>query len=162
MDAAKPAPCCNQALNVECDENELERLHKAVFLLAYLSGMEGREAEVERLKEDLSKAQAEAEQWKSEAINWKSWAKYYQDAGNSVTHLEERLHEAEERAQNAERRAEDAEAEAAAWRPENEPESRDDAIRTYFEAGNSYQKTADKFGLSKTQVYRIINGEGGQ
>ncbi len=152
----------HQALNVECDENELERLHKAVYMLAYLSGMEGREAEVERLKKELAEAEANADQWHSEAINWKSVARYNQDTGNTLDRMKQELQEAIQRAQDAERRAQDAEAELSAWRPEVEPESRDDAIRAYIEAGNSYQKTADKFGLSKTQVYRIINGEGGQ
>ncbi|MCD7821776.1 MAG: hypothetical protein LUG64_06165 [Clostridiales bacterium] len=152
----------HQALGMSCNEDELCRAYKAVFLLAYLSGMEGREAEVERLKKELAEAEANADQWHSEAIRWKSVARYNQDAGNTLNRMKQELQEAIQRAQDAEQRAEDAEAEAAAWRPEETPESRDDAIRTYFEAGNSYQKTADKFGLSKSQVYRIINGEGGQ
>ncbi len=149
----------HQALDMECNEAELDRAYKAVYLLAYLSGTEGKEAEVERLKKALAEAEAAATKWESEAINWKSWAKYYQDAGNSVTHLEERLHEAEERAQNAERRAEDAEAEVAAWRPTEAAESRDDAIRAYVQAGHSYQKAADKFGMSKTRVAQIVKLE---
>ncbi|MCD7887335.1 MAG: hypothetical protein LUG44_06925 [Clostridiales bacterium] len=142
----------HQALGMECNEDELSRAYKAVYLLAYLCGMEGRENEVERLKKDLSEAEAAAESWQTKAIIKDNNAAELESAKRRVEELTAELRAAKAEAAQYRQELED-------WRPEDEPESRDDAIRTYFEAGNSYQKTADKFGLSKTQVHRIINGE---
>lgn len=142
----------HQALGMECNEDELSRAYKAVFLLAYLSGMEGREAEVERLKKAVSEAETAAKGWKDKAI-------LREDTAAELDYTKRRLQETQEALSAAKAEATQYRQELEDWRPEDEPESRDEAIRAYFEAGNSYQKTADKFGLSKTQVYRIINGE---
>ncbi|MCD8190043.1 MAG: hypothetical protein LUD78_07460 [Clostridiales bacterium] len=151
----------HQALGMECNEDELDRAYKAVYLLAYLSGMEGREAEVERLKKKLAEAEANADQWHSEAINWKSVARYNQDTGNALDRMKQELQEAIQRAQDAEQRAEVAETELSAWRPEGTEESKEAAVLAYLQSGHSYKETGDKFGMSKSQVWRLANeGEG--
>ncbi|MCD8147765.1 MAG: hypothetical protein LUD84_10925 [Clostridiales bacterium] len=152
----------HQALGMECNEDELARAYKAVYLLAYLCGMEGRQSEVEQLKKKLAEAETNADQWRSEAINWKSVARYNQDTGNALDRMKQELQEATQRAQDAEQRAADAEAEAAAWRPEEAAESKEAAVLAYLQSGHSYKETGDKFGMSKSQVWRLANGGEGQ
>ncbi len=138
----------HQALGMECNEDELSRAYKAVYLLAYLCGMEGREAEVERLKKKLAGAEANAESWQSKAII----------KDNNAAELESARRRVEELA--AELRAAKAEAaqyrqEAETWRPEKAEGSKEAAVLAYLQSGHSYREAADKFHLSKTQVGRI-------
>ncbi len=139
----------HQALNVECDENELERLHKAVYLLAYLSGMEGREAEVERLKKAVSEAEAEAESWQTKAIIKDNNAAELESARRRVEELTAELRAAKAEAQQYRQEAE-------TWRPEEAEGSKEAAVLAYLEQGHSYRETAAQFGLSKYAVEKIV------
>lgn len=138
----------HQALGMECNEDELSRAYKAVYLLAYLSGMEGREAEVERLQKDLSKAEATAESWQTKAIIKDNNAAELESARRRVDELAAEL-------ETAKRLAIQYRQEAETWRPEEAAESKEAAVLAYLQSGHSYRETADKFNLSKTQVGRI-------
>ncbi|MCD8147516.1 MAG: hypothetical protein LUD84_09630 [Clostridiales bacterium] len=142
----------HQALGMECNEDELTRAYKAVYLLAYLSGMEGRQAETDRLKKKLSEAEIAANGWKDKAI-------LREDTAAELDYTKRRLQETQEALSAAQAEAQQYRQELEDWKPANEPENRDESIRAYVQAGNSYQKAADKFGLSKAQVGRIVKAE---
>ncbi|MCC8075042.1 MAG: helix-turn-helix domain-containing protein [Clostridiales bacterium] len=146
----------HQALDMECNEAEIDRAYKAVYLLAYLCGMEGREAEVERLKKALSKAQAEANQWQTTAICKDDTAQELANERAENAKLREQYSQLSAKARAYYQAAQDAEAELSAWRPEEAEGSKEAAVLAYLEQGHSYAQAAQQFGISKTSVANIV------
>ncbi|MCD8052167.1 MAG: hypothetical protein LUE89_10910 [Clostridiales bacterium] len=138
----------HQALDMECNEAELSRAYKAVYLLAYLCGMEGRQSEVERLKKDLSKAEAAAEKWRDKAI-------LREDTAAELDYTKRRLQETQEALSVARSEAKQYRQEAEIWRPEEAEGGKEAAVLAYLEQGHSYREAAAQFGLSKYAVEKI-------
>ncbi|MCC8076257.1 MAG: hypothetical protein LIO95_10040 [Clostridiales bacterium] len=142
----------HQAIGMECSEDELSRGYHAVYLLAYSEGEKDAAERVAKVEAQLDAKQKVVNRQGQELQGYRELDQKYQDTMQEVLELRERCKRLEANMWYYRDLANQ-------YKPADEPESRDDAIRAYVQAGNSYQKAADKFGLSKAQVGRIVKAE---
>ncbi|MCD8354837.1 MAG: hypothetical protein LUC47_11100 [Clostridiales bacterium] len=139
----------HQALDMECNEAELSRAYKAVYLLAFLCGLKERENEVERLKKERDKAKAEADKWRGVAV-------VREDNAAELDYVKGQLDETRAALTAAQDRARQYSKELEAWKPQEAEGSTEAQVIAYHAAGHSLQETADRFGMSKTGVHRLV------
>lgn len=143
----------HQALDMECNEAEIDRSYKAVYLLAFLCGLKERENEVERLKKERDKAEAEADKWRGVAV-------VREDNAAELDYVKGQLEETRAALTAAQDRARQYSKELEAWKPQEAEGGTEAEIIAYCAAGHSYQEAADRFGTNKTRVYRLVKQAG--
>lgn len=139
----------HQALNMECNEAELSRSYHAVYLLAYCEGEKDAAERIAVVDAQLDAKQRVVNRQGQELRGYLELDQKYQDTMQEVLELRE----TNKRLEHQMYYYRDL---ANQYKPAEEPEDRDEAIRAFVQAGNSYQKAADKFGVSKSMVGVIV------
>lgn len=141
----------HQAIGMECSEDELSRGYHAVYLLAYSEGEKDAAERVAKVDAQLDAKQKVVNRQGAELQRLQAVDQERHELAEENRKLREQYSQLAKKAQAYYQ-------EAQQYKPD-EPEDRDEAIRAFVQAGNSYQKAADKFGLSKAQVGRIVKAE---
>lgn len=143
----------HQALDMECNEAELRRSYHAVYLLAYSEGEKDAAERIAKAEAQLDAARKVINRQGRELQGYRELDQEHREAMQELLELRE----TNKRLYNQAVHYRDL---ANQYKPAEEAaESRDEAIRAFVQAGNSYQKAADKFGVSKTRVAQIVKLE---
>jgi len=137
----------HQALNVECNEVEIERTYKAIYFLAFLSGQKKSKSQIKKLKAQVKEKEATITKQKQDLYSIenqdvKIW-ELQQENSRLQFQLDSTLREkfsAENQVKTLTEQVQDLSL---------TQEERNAAIVAYVEAGHTYKEAGERYGLTK-------------
>lgn len=137
----------HQALNVECNEVEIERTYKAIYFLAFLSGQKKSKAQIKKLKAQIREKEAVITKQKQDLYS-------IQNQDVRIWELQQENGQLQFKVDSLMREKFTAENQVKALTEQVQDvtltmEERDNAILAYVEQGHSYTEAGKKYGLTK-------------